>query len=247
MAHDIFRRGGVPALASLPLNDGTSCLCSLVVRVNEAYRQATITLHFNLSIHGSDTEQRISLVYDADNLVPGEIKLGPAKENPLQLAEITRRNDFKSLRVLHVALKQPCTVLCPRSSGNIAPKDSSDARFQKFVDLAKATRLSITFDYAWLHPDKSAQFLSLTNSSALSGFPRNPAAPSLREVDWTVFSPAELEPAEAPPAYEPAILKRPLQRKYLAFHHVPRNSLIRSSADKFSQSAPYATRETPAP
>jgi len=207
MAHNVFRKGGIPALAHLSSDDASrSCPCSLVVRVDETHKQATIALRFGVPLDGFDADQQISLVYDADNLVPGETRLGPARGDPSQLDRITRRGG-KNFRSLRIALRQPCTVICP-SSGSLAPRDASDARFQRLAALARATRLSITFDYTWLHPDKSAQFLSLTDSSARTGFPRNAAAVSSRETDWTVFSPGEPAPPDAPPAYEHASSKR---------------------------------------
>jgi hypothetical protein len=222
MAHNVFRKGGISALASPSVDETSSwCQCSLTVKVNVACKQATIQLLFKLHLHGFDTAQHISLVYDADNFVPSETSLSKPDLPQSQISKIARDNGNEAIS-LRLVLKQPCTVLCPRSSKSITPKDGSDPDFQRVVNVAKATRLDIVFDYAWLHPTKYAQFHSLTGTSEWSRFPREDRANMLRETDWTVFSPGELVLPENPPTYDS--LKRQRVCEYL---HVRPPSLHR--------------------
>lgn len=137
-----FRKGGIPALA-WPVNASYTCACSLAIKVNEAYGQAAIVLHFDIPNRDFEKNQRISLLYNADNWVPGQIKRGQLAITPWYIKELTRgQRRCDSIDSLSMVLRQPCTVLCPP---NIAPKDGSGYLFQQLVDLAKATKVSIVF------------------------------------------------------------------------------------------------------
>jgi hypothetical protein len=208
MAYNIFRKGGIPALAFPSLNDESSpCLCSLVVKVSEDQKEATVMLRFEPDHHVFDTDQPLYLVYDAENWV--NARFASPLGRPSQLDTISRRGKTSNLGSLRIALTQSCTVLCS-SSGSIALKNGSDAaRFQQIMNLATATQLSVTFHYAWLHPEKKAQFKSLGNGEPKKRYPREAGLAALRETDWTVFSPGE---GDDPPAYEPAASKRSRQR-----------------------------------
>lgn len=207
MAH-IFRKGGIPALASRLFDDLSPCLCSLIVKVDDAHAQATIILEFKLSSKDPGNDQVVSLVYDADNLVYGTTTLRTASPFPPRWGEITR-NGGSDLKTLSFVLRDPCPILCPVAF----ERDDADPRFQQLEDLAKATRISVVFDYAWLHPNKSAQFSSLVGRSRLAGIPRKNTSTLIREADWTALAPqfknpTEVEAPEAPPPYADVSRKR---------------------------------------
>lgn len=207
MAHHVFRKGGVPALASDHTNHASfSCLCSLVVKVDVARRRATVTLEHRLPLHGFDTDQNVSSVYDADNIIPGETRIASVNLPPLQSQKVAR-NDGKDLRSLIITLRKPCTILSPQLRGSLAPQAGSEHPFEQLVALAKATHLCIVFDYAWVHPNKAAQFLSLIDTSAYAGFPRGNTAGN--QTDWTVFAPGESALLDDLPSYAKSSRKRP--------------------------------------
>ncbi|KAF2437690.1 hypothetical protein P171DRAFT_179969 [Karstenula rhodostoma CBS 690.94] len=215
---NLFRKGGIPALASSLFDHTSPCPGTLIILVNERARQATIELQFELPVRGFDSDQRISLVYDGDTFEPGTTTVSDAPASAAQLAQVARPRGGK-LKSLGLVLTQPCVVLSP-SPGNLCAKDAFDPRFEQLAALAKATRLDILFDYYWLHPDKTAQFECLAGSSGLTGFPRL-SAETAREADWTIFSPGEAPPCSAPPLYEEESSKRP-RRSPLGSPQAPR-------------------------
>jgi hypothetical protein len=72
MTYNLINKRGVPVLAYPASDVASQWSCSLVVKHSEARMQATISLQSSLPIHGFDSEQTFTLVYDADNLVHGE-------------------------------------------------------------------------------------------------------------------------------------------------------------------------------
>ncbi|KAL5373010.1 hypothetical protein DPSP01_013054 [Paraphaeosphaeria sporulosa] len=199
----LFRKGGIPALVSSPFDHASPCRGTLVILVNERARLATVELQFELAAQGCNAEQRMRFVYDADNFEPGTTTVSDAPlagrgDRAVQLAQIARPRGGK-LKALGLVLKQPCVVLSP-AAGPLSANDAGP-RFEQLAALARATRVDIVFDYAWLHPDKRAQFECLVGSSGLTGFPRRSGAV---EADWTVFGERD------PPRYEES-LKRPRQ------------------------------------
>ena len=219
MAHNLVRKGGIPALAYSTSDAASVSSCSLIIRHSEPHMQATISLQFSVPIHGFDDDQSFTLLYDADNLVPGTNSLGPATVSLPQarLDEISRQGNPKP-RALSLTLKKPCPVRCPPSSGSVAPKHGFDSRFRQLVDLARATEVHILFDYNWLHRDYHAQFQRLINRpERLTGFRAGNSHTTLyRQADWTVFSPVEEAVSEAPPSYTNASNKRSRQGKFLS-------------------------------
>lgn len=209
----VFRKGGIPALASS--STLSSCLGSLIVQVSETSKQASVEFRLQYSIPNSRSNQQISLVYDADNLEPGTTTVRDATVSAAQMAQIARRGGA-NLKSLHMVLRDPCVVLVP-SAESLPLEESSNDSLKQLVELAKATRLDIIFDSAWLHPNKAAQFHCLVGCEGLTGFPRHHGK-TLREADWTVFSPSGAPPTEHPPAYEEASLKRPRQCKFRWIH-----------------------------
>lgn len=210
MSHFVFRPGGIPAVVSVP-HKQRPWLCFLVVRVDARRQQATVELQFARRFAGFDVEQRISLVYDADQLADATLDHADAPPSPYVRQRIARNNG-RDLRLLSLVAARPCTVRWARRLGDIA--HGCDERFEQLADLARATTLHVLFDYAWLNPAKSAQFLSLVDASRqLVGFPVDESL--FTEADWGVFVRAGAT-LEAPPPYEDASLKRPRQCTYSA-------------------------------
>ncbi|KAF1972074.1 hypothetical protein BU23DRAFT_469093 [Bimuria novae-zelandiae CBS 107.79] len=211
MANHIFRKGGIPVLASLAPDISLPISCALDAKHSEAQQQAAIVLHFRMSISGFDDEQPVALLYHADNLFDSGPALQPAAVSLPQalLDQITRNKG--DLRILALNLKTPSVVRCPRSTGTIAPQKVPDMRFRQLVGLAKATRLYILFDYEWLHPARASRFLQIVSRPAsLSAFTaEDHASVPLQQADWTVFSPDTDATSEAPPpAYADSFNKR---------------------------------------
>ncbi|KAK7179217.1 hypothetical protein DPSP01_011766 [Paraphaeosphaeria sporulosa] len=202
MSHFVFRPGGIPALVSVP-HKHARWLCSLVVKVDELRQQAAVELHFSAKFAGLDGDGHVTLVHDADKLASAT--LDDAKAPPEHLRQQIARNNGRDLRLLALQAEQPCAVRWRRQLGEI---DHADARCEQLAVLARATALQVTFDYAWLNPKKSAQFLSLVDASKqLAGFPVGTGL--YAEADWAVFVP--VDSVEAPPTYEDASLKRSRQ------------------------------------
>lgn len=247
MAHHVFRKGGIPALASsLDAVTSFSCRCSLSVKVDVPGKRATLSLHLKVPLHGFETDQNIVLVYDADNLMPGETTVSCVNLSPPQVQQIAR-HEGSNLRLLRFVLEEPCTVLYPRSSDGISPKNASDTQFQQLVNLAKATKLYIVFDYAWVHPNKSAQFLTLIETTGFIGFARENNR--VHEADWTIFAPGETAYDDTPPSYEDASLKRARQSRSSSPEVVAVKRRLLESALKIEPPSPTekATTTTASP
>ncbi|KAJ4344359.1 uncharacterized protein N0V89_012099 [Didymosphaeria variabile] len=204
----LFRKGGIPALASCVSNTTqASCAGSLIVRVNECSKQATIELEFGLPVHGFETDQRITFVYDGNNFASGAIPvkgIHVSPENVEQITQISRSPTEHKPRSMQLTLTEPCVVLSP--SGSISPKQGHELRFQQVATLARATKLDIVFDFLWLHRDKDAQFRYLIANASLTGFAHKNA--DTVEHDWTIFGVDEAVLPEVPPPYDFTSQKR---------------------------------------
>jgi hypothetical protein len=203
MTYNLINKRGVPVLAYPTSDVASQWSCSLVVKHSETRMQATISLQSSLPIHGFDGEQTFTLVYDADNLVPGETCLDHTSMSltQAQQKEIARQGSPK-LKTICLTLKKPCPVWCPLSSGIIAPKHGFDSPFHQLVKLARATEIRIIFDYNWLHRDKQVQFERIvSHPEELAGFTIDNYANRYRQADWTIFSPIEDVASEPPPSY----------------------------------------------
>lgn len=208
MTYNLFPKVGIPVLAYPTSDEASQWPCSLVIKYCEARMQATISLQSELSVQDFDNKQTFTLLYNADNLMNGSTSLGPATI-PLpqaRLAQLARKGNAQ-MRTLFLTLKTPCAIRCPRSSGSIA----LDPPFPQFVSLAKATKVSILFDYNWLHQSNVERFQRLvSHPETLTGFPvDNIHAKLYRLADWSVFSPIEDAVAEVPPSYTATSVKRP--------------------------------------
>jgi hypothetical protein len=212
----LFRKGGIPALASCLSDTAVLCAGNLVVRVDESSKRATIVLEFEVPVRGSATDQRMSLVYDGNNLAPGVILVSPERLEQIEQNEYISRYPTEcrpcSMRLI---LVKPCVVLC--SLGRVSPKHGYDSRFNQVATLARATKLDIVFDSSWIHPDKDTQFHYLTANAGLTGFARNNAK-TVGDHDWTVFDTDEAALPDEPPPYNYTSLKRSRQGKLLHAH-----------------------------
>lgn len=217
MIYNLVRKSGIPVLASPASDAAPQWSCSLAVKYLEARMQATISLQCSLPIHGFDDEQTFTLLYNADNLVPGNTSLKPSPPCLPQdgLHGIARQGNA-NFKTLSLTLKTPCPVWCPPSSGLIAPKDGSVATFGQFVDLARATEVHILLDWNWLHKDHHARFDRLVRyPEQLTGIPVDrSSATRYRLADWSVFSPVDDVTSEAPPPYATTSKKRPRQGQF---------------------------------
>ena len=252
MAHDIFRRGGIPVLVSLASDISLPLPCSFVAKHSAAQQQATLSLQFRISIRGFDEEQPVTLLYHADNLFANATALKTAIVSlPQALLDQVARNKGTNMRILSLQLKAPCVVRCPTSVETIAPHKAPDMRFGQVLGIARATRIYILLDHNWLHPLKIARFRQIvTNPEPLSPFIENN---KLRHADWTIFddtSATVLPPClSPPPLYERNISsnKRPRQSVSPPTSPLPKRVLL--SPARFLQLSPTekATTTTASP
>jgi hypothetical protein len=172
MTHDM-RKSGIPVLAYPPCDAASPVPLFLVFKFNESRATATLLLRSSLFIDNFDDAQTFILQYDANNLKPGAISLGPATI-PLpqeRLAGVSREGN-PQIRTLSLTLMKVCPVWCQPSFGILKPKPDHEVAFNQFANLAKATQLHILFDYNWLHRDHHAIFHRLIDRpEQLTGFP----------------------------------------------------------------------------
>ena len=214
MIYNLVRKSGIPVLASPASDAAPQWLCSLAVKYLETRTQATISLQCPVPIHGFDDEQTFTLLYNADNLVPGNTSLKPPPTClPQDRQHEIARQGNAHLKTLSLTLKTPCPVWCPPSSGLITPKHGSSAVFSQFVELARATEVHILFDWNWLHKDHHARFDRLVrHPEQLTGIPvDHSSAKRYRVADGSGVGPVDDVASEAPPPYTSASKKRPRQ------------------------------------
>jgi len=140
-----------------------------------------------MHIQGFEDEQILTFVYKADDLAPGKNSLGNATTLPPQeqVDKITR-SGRPNLRTLSLTITKPCDILCPISSGIIAPKPSSDSAYPQFMNLASATEIYILFDDKWLNPNHRSQFIAELKELIAHPFD------NYRIANWSDFVPAKL-------------------------------------------------------
>ena len=179
------RKSGIAVLAYPQSGAASPVSLSLVFKCNESRAQATLCLQSSHAI----------LQYDADNILPGTVSLGPAAI-PLPQARLDAlaRDGNPQIRTLSLKLKKTCPVWAP--SGPLTPCPG-------LANLARATAVHVVFDYNWLHRGQHASFTRLVERpEELSGFPvgRRYREQRYMQVDWRVFSITN-EDAELPPVY----------------------------------------------
>ncbi|EUC45691.1 hypothetical protein COCMIDRAFT_94888 [Bipolaris oryzae ATCC 44560] len=214
MIYNLVRKSGIPVLASLASGGASQWPCCLTIKYLEARMQATISLQYSLPIQGFDDKQTFTLLYNADNLVPGNTSVQPSPISLPQdrLHDIARQGNAH-LKTLTLTLKAPCPVWCPQSPGPMLPKEGFGTAFAQFVKLASATQIYILFDWNWLHKDHYARFDHLIQRPGeLTGIPVDPSsARHFRLADWSILGPADDVASDAPPPYIESSKKRPRQ------------------------------------
>ncbi|KAF2647311.1 hypothetical protein K491DRAFT_699701 [Lophiostoma macrostomum CBS 122681] len=265
MRQNIFRSGGIPAIACLP--DGrASCVCSFVARLNESSRQANIELRFDIHLDKFPGKQHVNLVYDGDSLVPGTAGVRPldALPPPFQVEDIASNNkhDFKRLSLM---LSKPCNVHCPVSVGSLAPDAKDVDNFHQIASLARTLQVDILFDQYRVNPDQLVRFWSLVKpTTLLSAIPLGDAQTRFRVAGWEVFCPAqeaEAEASDAPPPYAEASRKRirqppsgspsgspqalPAKRVFVDYEYLDRGSPTEKATTTTATSSPRPVPSTP--
>ncbi len=210
MAHPLESRdsrGGFPALAYTRCDDSSPVSSYLVFKLSDSRTQATLLLQSSLFIDGFEAEQTFILQYDADDLVPGKISLGPAAI-PLpqkRLDEIAREGNPK-MSTLTLTLKKVCSVWSPPFPRPLTPQSEHGDSFHRLANLAKATELHILFDYNWLHCNQHVIFRRFVDQpDQLSGFPiwRYYREAGYRRVeDWSAFESGDAEDTDPDAATE---------------------------------------------
>ncbi|PSN59691.1 hypothetical protein BS50DRAFT_594347 [Corynespora cassiicola Philippines] len=213
MTLNLVRKRGIPVLAYPASDTASPWPCSLVMKLSEDRMQATLSLQSSVPIHGFDHDQTFIFLYHVDNFVPGSTCLGPVTiPLPQTLLDRVARQGNPQLRTLSISVKEPCPILAPPSSTNMAFKRGFDGPFHQLVKLAKATRIHILFDHNWIHRDQYPRFESLiSHPEGFTGFSHGKFISKPHTlVDWAAFGPAEDEP-DAPPSYTDASNKRARQ------------------------------------
>src|SRR3712207_4645440 len=134
----------VPALAYSSSPEDLSS-CRLTIKYSETRNQASIALCFLAHIYGFEDEQSFVYTYDADNLAPASFLLSTSETlRPYEQSQIAR-NNVPIAKTLHLALRKPCIVRCPPSTGSLMPKSGHEAYFSHLRELARALELCVIF------------------------------------------------------------------------------------------------------
>jgi len=163
--------------------------------------QASIYLRFSIPVRGFPQDQTFTLIYDADNLVPGASSLKPAAPSlPQNQLDKLARAGNPQLQVLALTIKQPCPIRCPSSAENLGPKSGFEVPFHQLRKIAQATKIDVLLDYNWLHTANRALLDRLIqHPEELAGLAEDDKyIKQHRRADWTVFSPIH---EEDPPPY----------------------------------------------
>lgn len=176
--------------------------CSLVLRCDQASRQATILLVAR--IPATPEAHLYVLQYDADNLMSGtaglqsDSNLSRSDANNLLRDKANRHLDIKTLTF---SVKTTCPLWLSDAGSVDSTSDSQS--FRSFVNLAKATTIHIVFDYKYIRKEHQGMFRSFCKAEkSLRGCPCEAllTAQGLKKASWEVFGPNDT--AGAPPAYE---------------------------------------------
>jgi hypothetical protein len=193
----------------------------MIVRSAEIYKQATFSLQFSLT---SDSTEIITLLYDANNLVPDETSLAQETRS-LTIDELKRlaRDGSPQLMRLRLSLRHLSLISCP---ARLAPAHSDVARI---LELASAKRVHILFDFNWVHKLQRALFWQIIDRPQdLSGVPTDLLI--LRQPkEWlSTFSSAEKAESAAPLSYSATSKKRSIPGESLHLS-VPAHAVLTRS------------------
>lgn len=170
MAHHIVRKRGIPALVCAE-SDLEYQTCSLAIKCSRDHEKATISLRRSFPIDDLEDQRTFTILYDANNLVPGTVSLKPAKNISSTLANQIAQGGNADIKTLSLMTKNHCPVWCPKSKAN---KEERDACLQKFLNLTRAseTKILIVFDYNWVQEQNYARLKWLIDHpETLTGFP----------------------------------------------------------------------------
>ncbi|KAI0574422.1 hypothetical protein TUN199_06395 [Pyrenophora tritici-repentis] len=210
MSHYLVRKRGIPVLARSRSDAAAPWPCTLFATYSDtqAQAQASLCLRFSIPVCGFSQDQTFTLIYDADNLMPGGNFIKPATTllPQDQLAQLARSGN-PELRVLALAVKQPCSIRCPHSPGSLGPKNGFEVPFHQLRKIAQATEIDVLLDYNWVHTDNRALLEKLLkHPEELAGLvEKGKYTRQHKRVDWTVFGPVN---QEEPPPYASASHKR---------------------------------------
>lgn len=203
--HALFRKDGIRGLASPSQNDGSFCKCNLKINVNEAAKEANIMLIFPLHDHDEDEHlshdknQRITLIFDASNIIPGTIK---AEQAPMPSHELPwsllARHKGNALTMVNFEIQSRAIILYPFGF----QRDDSTTHMERLGALATSKSIRIVFDLdGWLNQDKRLQYRSLIGETEkYSAYHRLKTSQFVEVNDWTKL-PQKVNVPEAPPSY----------------------------------------------
>ncbi|KAF3004407.1 hypothetical protein E8E13_010239 [Curvularia kusanoi] len=169
------------------------CPCSLIFRCGDA-KFATLLLVARIpTAHSPETQ--FVLQYDADNMKSHTLDdILPVK------GKGKKRPDIKTL---DLSTSASSSLWCPATDFSFGSRPGYEFAFQQFVDLAKATRVNIVFDFHHVRQEHRGMFKAFSKAAqGLVGYPVQASLveQGLRKATWAIFAPTEA--AGAPPAYE---------------------------------------------
>ncbi|CAE7213243.1 hypothetical protein PTNB85_10475 [Pyrenophora teres f. teres] len=211
MTHYLVRKQGIPVLARSRPDAAAPWPCTLFARYSDTQAQASLYIRFSIPVYGFSQDQTFTLIYDADNLVPGVNSIKPATTSlPQDQLDQLGRSGNPQLRVLALTVKQPCSIRCPHSTGSLGPKNGYEVPFHQLRKIAQATEIDVLLDYNWVHTVNRALLDKvLERPEELAGLVENGKyTKQHKRVDWTVFGPVD---QEDPPPYASASQKRSRQ------------------------------------
>ncbi|PSN68127.1 hypothetical protein BS50DRAFT_492624 [Corynespora cassiicola Philippines] len=201
---------GFPILAYPKCDTSSPVSLSLIFKHDEALTQATLCLLSPLFIDAHEDRQTFILQYDAENIVPGSISLGPAViPLPQDRLKVLAREGDSQIRTLSLTLRKVCPVWCMLPSRPLRPRSGCEAPFHQLAKLAQALELHVVFDYNRLHYDHLMAFQQLLkHPEQLSGFPVGQyyRQKQYTRMNWSVFG---IDDSDLPPAYTEPSGKRP--------------------------------------
>ncbi|KAF3037600.1 hypothetical protein E8E12_000287 [Didymella heteroderae] len=184
------------------------CLCFLVFRCDDA-KLATLLLVARIPTAHGTADSEFVLQYDADNLMPGHVKLSTGKGHVTQ-PQLDRILPIKGkgrkcpdIKTLVLSAKHASPVWCPVRTPTFSPQPGCEPAFECLVDVSKATTIHIVFDFDQIRNEYRSSFKAFSKAArGLSGYPVEALLieQGLRKANWEVFAPTEV--AGAPPAYE---------------------------------------------
>ncbi|EMD96410.1 hypothetical protein COCC4DRAFT_204879 [Bipolaris maydis ATCC 48331] len=208
MVLSLVRNQGIPALA-YPVND-ESMLWPCSLKMLHSDNQFTLSLGHSVSIHGLVNPQLLTLRYEGDNLIPGNMSLGNVDiALPGTSLHSIARHGKPRPRALSLTLKTPCSVWYPFTLGKTG--SGLHTGFHKLLKLARATEVRILFDINWLEKSNLARLQSaIEGSRQLAGVPAIPEFTRLyREADWSILNCTKDPEPEALPSIEDAVAGAP--------------------------------------